>query len=81
LNPVERNLNAAGFHHPVVRWHSELKYSSGILPDCNHPQKAQADSHPVEELPAVGKAFTDMSPHFIPKIPCALNGLGAAIGR
>ena len=37
----------------------------------------EIDGHSVEELLAVGKVFTDMSPQIILKLPCTLNGLKA----
>ena len=80
MNPVKRVLNVADFHTQFVRRHSELKNPSGIRPDSHRLRDNRVDGHPVEELPAAGRAFTEMSRQIIPKYPCTRNGLQVVVG-
>lgn len=56
---------------------SVLALTEAYLAMTDKPVVVEIDGHSVEELLAVGKVFTAMSPQIILKIPCTLSGLKA----
>ena len=56
---------------------SVIALIEAYLEMTDKPVVMEIDGHTVEELLAVGKVFTEMSPQIILKIPCTLNGLKA----
>ena len=54
---------------------SVIALTEAYLAMTDKPVVIEIDGHSVEELLAVGKVFTDMSPQIILKFPCTLNGL------
>ena len=56
---------------------SVIALIEAYLEMTDKPVVMEIDGHSVEELLAVGKVFTDMSPQIILKLPCTLNGLKA----
>ena len=56
---------------------SVLALTEAYLAMTDKPVVIEIDGHTVEELLAVGKVFTDLSPQIILKIPCTLTGLKA----
>ncbi|MDE0428273.1 MAG: hypothetical protein OXH98_00730 [Caldilineaceae bacterium] len=56
---------------------SVIALTEAYLAMTDKPVVIEIDGHTVEELLAVGKVFTDMSPQIILKIPCTLTGLKA----
>ena len=69
-NTVVLNLYAKAYG-------SVIALAAAYLEMTDKPVVIEIDGHSVEELLAVGKVFTDMSPQIIIKIPCTLTGLKA----
>ena len=56
---------------------SVIGLTEAYLAMTDRPVVIEIDGHSVEELLAVGKVFSDMSPQIILKIPCTFHGLRA----
>ncbi|MXZ20198.1 MAG: hypothetical protein F4Y84_06270 [Caldilineaceae bacterium SB0665_bin_25] len=69
--------NTVVLNQYAKQYGSVIALIEAYLEMTDKPVVMEIDGHSVEELLAVGKVFTDMSPQIILKIPCTLNGLKA----